>query len=589
MNNKFLLCALVILFTIYNLIFPTQELQAKEIGEVSNLEIENDTTDSKDFFESDLDVDASELFDNHDNLYKDIGDESNTGAALPMFDYFILMQAPELFPAEMFYTKILLDKDGKNYFYMENNLLAHKTCKHSKYHNSFKTVYDENYTKPIIHSVDMVWYSIIENKAYSLVQEFPYEKLKEQVEYFQNNELSGDVLLKIAPHGLVDLYVIDQLSYDFNEDTDKKVLIASYQAKEKNLSFADFKKISGFYTHGGLEAKDWDTYQINALANFPKAAEFMSEKEYVIPPKDFNFWEDIHVKEYDEPDFDTMNDLDENGETPLINAVRTKKFALFNMLIYLGADLNIQSTDIGETALTAACSMGHIQYAKSLISAGADVNLPELKSGKTPLMQASMAGHREIVDLLIKAGADVNVKQFIEGQYIGYNALKYAQENNYQEIADMLVQAGAQEIVDNEENSENVAPIEPTTIDNAVMLGDVAQVEKMLAQGEDPNKEIPGLGSLLYYACAVSNIDIVKALINANADLNAISPIGYTPLMMAVTNGQVEIVKVLLEAGADINVESPILDEETGKDVLSMAKNLSQTEIFDLISSYKDQ
>ena len=140
--------------------------------------------------------------------------------------------------------------------------------------------------------------------------------------------------------------------------------------------------------------------------------------------------------------------------------------------------------------------MNHLQYAKYLIMKGADLNLPEAQSGKTPLMLASLAGHDKIVELLIKSGADVNARQFMYGQDIGYNALKYAKENNNQQIVEMLLQAGAEEISENTDNIKTET-IPATTISNAVMLGDISQVEKLLAEGANPNEQIVGMGSLL--------------------------------------------------------------------------------------------
>lgn len=51
------------------------------------------------------------------------------------------------------------------------------------------------------------------------------------------------------------------------------------------------------------------------------------------------------------------------------------------------------------------------------------------------------------------------------------------------------------------------------------------------------------------------DIDIIKELINAGADVNAASPEGATPLMLACDEGNGEVVKLLLRNGASVNTQ----------------------------------
>ena len=302
-------------------------------------------------------------------------------------------------------------------------------------------------------------------------------------------------------------------------------MLASYYAKEETyLSLKTFREYEPLYEDPSKPVKSLQEYQLNALAYFSRAAEYMAENNYVMPQKDFDFWKHKSVAEYKMIEQDKINGLNEDGEKHLIAAVRQNKASLVLKLLVAGADLNVHSEITGETALSAACSMGYLHFANQLIIKGADLNLPEKQSGMTPLMLASQLGNENIVDLLIKSGADVNARQFMYGQDIGYNALKYAKENNNQKIVDMLVQAGAEEISENTDNIKTeTSPA--TTISNAVMLGDISQVEKLLAEGANPNEQIVGMGSLLYYAVATGNVDVVNALIKAKADVNAVAVI----------------------------------------------------------------
>lgn len=70
------------------------------------------------------------------------------------------------------------------------------------------------------------------------------------------------------------------------------------------------------------------------------------------------------------------------------------------MLIISGADINAQTEETQETALTLACCGGFLEVADFLIKAGADIEL----GASTPLMEAAQEGHLELVRYLINAG-----------------------------------------------------------------------------------------------------------------------------------------------------------------------------------------
>jgi len=63
------------------------------------------------------------------------------------------------------------------------------------------------------------------------------------------------------------------------------------------------------------------------------------------------------------------------------------------------ADINAQTEETQETALTLACCGGFLDVADFLISAGAEIEL----GCSTPLMEAAQEGHLELVKYLLKA------------------------------------------------------------------------------------------------------------------------------------------------------------------------------------------
>ena len=62
----------------------------------------------------------------------------------------------------------------------------------------------------------------------------------------------------------------------------------------------------------------------------------------------------------------------------------------------------------------------------------------------------------------------------------------------------------------------------------------------------------------LHYAASNGNDDIVKLLLDHDAYIDAGSPNGTTPLMMASRGGHVSTVKLLLDSGADLNVKNQL-------------------------------
>ena len=70
------------------------------------------------------------------------------------------------------------------------------------------------------------------------------------------------------------------------------------------------------------------------------------------------------------------------------------------LLLMIGADINAQTDETQETALTLACCGGFLEVADFLIKAAADIEL----GCSTPLMEAAQEGHLELVKYLLKAG-----------------------------------------------------------------------------------------------------------------------------------------------------------------------------------------
>lgn len=90
-----------------------------------------------------------------------------------------------------------------------------------------------------------------------------------------------------------------------------------------------------------------------------------------------------------------VEDHNENGHTPLMEAASAGHVALARILLAHGAGINTHSNEFKESALTLACYKGHLDMVRFLLEAGAD---QEHKTDEmhTALMEASMDGHVEV-------------------------------------------------------------------------------------------------------------------------------------------------------------------------------------------------
>lgn len=143
----------------------------------------------------------------------------------------------------------------------------------------------------------------------------------------------------------------------------------------------------------------------------------------------------------------------------------------------------------------------------------------------------------------------------------GAHGLMLAMQDNNLKVAKVLI-AHRQTNVD----SRNAKDETPLML--AALRGDMELVLTLIARGADINK--PGWAPL-HYAATKGSVPIVRELLDKSAYIDAESPNGTTPLMMAAMYGTPEVVKVLLEAGAD-----PIIKNGLGLTALDFAKTMER-------------
>lgn len=212
--------------------------------------------------------------------------------------------------------------------------------------------------------------------------------------------------------------------------------------------------------------------------------------------------------------------------------------------------------DHGQTTspIHVATEAGRLDLVRALLAAGADI---EWRNGddRTPLMVAAGRGDQEMVRELLAAGAKKSARSRDTA-----TAARMAGINGHVALANELDPSGkAAELAVLAEGHRKERLGED--LFEAIRKGDVARVERLLAEGANPRAVHWG-ESMLHFA-AVSDERIVEILLAAGADPRAGVrespaglPDGTTPLHRAAVWGHDEATRIarrLFAAGADVD------------------------------------
>ena len=247
-----------------------------------------------------------------------------------------------------------------------------------------------------------------------------------------------------------------------------------------------------------------------------------------------------------------------------------KSVKTVELLMKHGAKLTRKHDRLTKGWLLAASSEDGLPLVKKLLDKGVDINSSD-KDGITALMEAAINNaDPQMTAFLLQAGAKVDLRS-----RHGFTALSYATQYNNSTIVKLLLNE-TEKLGGNPKSDPNLLLSAACNDDVEVIrlfLADSNNVDCFDEQGRTP----------LIWAARASTAEVVKALIDAGADVNHRSSYGISALLAAAEmNISPEIIRVLVEAGAQKDFRDP----ESGKTALEMAlenESLKGSEAIDLL------
>jgi len=271
-----------------------------------------------------------------------------------------------------------------------------------------------------------------------------------------------------------------------------------------------------------------------------------------------------------------------DGASALHWAVYRGDKELADMLIRAGANVRAANR-AGATPLWLASVNGDAAIIAALITAGADPN-EHLPLGRTPLMTASRTGNLEAMTVLLDHGADVNAKETLRGT----TALMWAADEAHPAAVQLLLQRGADikarsnpaprgrgPALGKANDPRKAVAAQAAALAAREASPDLATLSALgggggraqagaaaAAADDDQGDAAPGPrgrqapndgGALtpLVYAVRSNDVESVKVLLAAGADVNQVTGYGWSPLLVATQNRYYKLGAFLLDHGAD--------------------------------------
>ena len=246
--------------------------------------------------------------------------------------------------------------------------------------------------------------------------------------------------------------------------------------------------------------------------------------------------------------------------TVLHTAVQNNRLNVVEHLINAKCDINRRG--LGNfTPLHIAANYGFAEVLEVLIKCGANVDCQD-KTGNTPLIVATRTGQHIVMKALINAGCNIDKKN-----NDGLTALHYAcqKARGYQ----LLLDAGADPNVGDNNNLTPLLMAAAEGFDHVVKALINANCDVNIAN--DSIKK-----TALHILAYKGHSETVDDLIYKGADINLCDSLNHTPLWYAIKNNKLEVVRLLLRAYSHVDSYqcSPDIPEDACPAKLAVSQSM---------------
>ena len=243
--------------------------------------------------------------------------------------------------------------------------------------------------------------------------------------------------------------------------------------------------------------------------------------------------------------------------TSLLDATAASNNVAVQCLLDIGANVNYQDDDNGDTALMLAVGINNIDIIHQLLQAGADVHIIQAKYGGTPLMMACAGSgawdlppdvhrlsddYRDTARLLLSHGADPLADVDV-GDGVLVSSFDVACSWDNIDVVEMLL------------TDYNIPPEAVVRGLYWALLNASTNTIKLL-QSKIP--DVDPLAIKLGVSCGEGDIETVKSLIEQGVDPNTVIVYGLTPLIIASSNICINIADILIHQEANVNMVDDI-------------------------------
>jgi ankyrin repeat protein len=220
------------------------------------------------------------------------------------------------------------------------------------------------------------------------------------------------------------------------------------------------------------------------------------------------------------------------------------------LLVVVGATAATVGSSV-DSRLVEAAKNHDAKTVRALVSQHAEVNA-RADDGSTALLWAAHSNDLDLAELLLAAGADANAANEFR-----MTPLSQACTNGSDAFVRLLLKSGA--------NPNTPIGTGVTPLMTCAKSGSVDAVKRLVEFGAAIEAREPDQHqTALMWAASEHHLDVVRALIDAHADLKAHSKSGFTAMHFAAREGDHEMVELLLAAGVNVNILSQAEAPEKG-------------------------